>query len=126
MEMTINPVFGLGDKGYGIKQKQVFTNIVCPQCNGQGEVHKNGGTYYCNKCRGAGTVQESCQRWFVDDNPLEIGIIRATISKNQTVYKYKGRIDGSPSNRSSNTLFPTIEEAVAECNKRNSVVKIKS
>lgn len=119
MEMTINPVFGLGDKGYGIRQKQVFSNIQCPDCFGNGELVKDNVTYYCKKCRGAGTLQTSTQKWFVDENQIEVGMIRASISKNQTVYKYKGWMDGSKCNRGSGTLFMTLEEAKAECDKRN-------
>jgi hypothetical protein len=121
MEIVINPAFGLGEKGYGIKQKQTLRVVDCPQCDGQKEIYKNGHAYYCSMCKGSGVVHEASQKWYVDEGPFEIGVIRATISKNQIIYKYKGRIDGSPSNKGDSTLFRTIDEAVAECNKRNKI-----
>lgn len=110
MEIKINPPFGIGDKGYGVKQRQVVVNMPCQDCS---------TGCYCGTCKGSGTIQVKSQKWFVDEEPLEVFAIRATISKHQIIYKYKGRIKGEVAHRSDSTLFATMEEAIADCDKRN-------
>lgn len=121
MEYTIKPRLALGDTAYGICQRRIMNSVICSKCNGLGEIVKDRCAFYCTNCKGSGTVTSPSMKWFVDEEPMTVTVIRATISKNQTVFKYKGRANGSTYSRGDSTLFASPEEAAADCDRRNGI-----
>lgn len=129
--------FNLKDKVYNIHQASRPVWTPCKMCLGKGTIELNGETEDCPKCysRGGDEVWEPTE-WRImiecrDGWPrtivgspvrLTIGLIRLEHMKGRSPEWWCMCAEtgvGSGSNYKMDNLFKTIEEAQAECDRRN-------
>lgn len=128
--MEIITKFNLNQKVYPIcnYQKEVVT--TCPTCDGIGEVTIADKEYICPECYGSGTKTfVEPQKWQVINEYIgKIGKVAVELYveryqkrnyEDQIRYMLKSTGVGSGTLWNEDDLFATIEEAQAECERRN-------
>ncbi len=126
--MKIETKYSLGDFVYQIStyKGNVKVPTNCPVCKDEGIVKLNKKDYCCPECRGyTYHTIEGDIKWYVKNEIGCIGKVGVEIYadkyKNKDEIKYMLDITGIGSGTlwEENRLFLTIEEAQAECDKRN-------
>ena len=138
--MDFKTKFNFGDKVYTIYKKHKTVFIPCEFCNGTGRIEGlNHKTRICPECYGnKGSNKNIGLNWELGDDILTIGEIRvncrcSSISYYDTPFSnYGDQIERyeesymcyetgirSGTIHSSNNLFISKDEALAECIKRN-------
>lgn len=139
--MQITTRYGINDSVYKINRKLTKKWIVCPACDGVGRVELKNGFRMCPDCYGnKGAWEYGSQAWAVQEEPLTIGQVRAYVQN----FKKSGLFDnvgsycegtdskkveymcyetgiGSGSLHYEETIWPSQEEAQAECARLNSI-----
>ena len=121
--MEIRNKFNLGDKVYIISNRSEYYLFRltdeeydnCPICNGNNTIHINGYDMNCPWCFHK-------NKYTYIETPLEILSIKANIYNSRTILEYKIDYDDYDYDDEyfyEENLFSTLEEAIAECNKRN-------
>lgn len=138
--MKFESKFSLNQKVYRISYHTEENTVKCEACNGMGDIILlNNEKSTCPKCYGRGTITTyRKQKWFLTPDYMKIGQCRAEITifskvgvfdnigeynpeKIEKVYQYMCYETGIGSRtlHYEDTLYPTREEAQAECDKRN-------
>ena len=127
--MEITTKFNLGQKVYPIRSFRKELITTCPICDGIGEVTISGKEYTCPECCGSGTrTLVEPQKWqVVDEYISKIGKIAVELyaeryqkrNEGHTRYMLGATGVGSGTLWNEDDLFATIEEAQAECERRN-------
>jgi len=127
MKMDIKTKLNIGDKIFPIWLNGAEEKITCKVCNGTGEVSLGSNTYNCPECFGDGFKTEwKPTIWRVAETPYNLkGIVRK-IEVEAT--KKEVRVNYFPWGESGNFFkeedcFGILEEAQAECDKRNREMK---
>ena len=127
--MQITTKFNLGQTVYPIRScpKQVVT--TCSTCGGSGRVTIVNKGYKCPECYGTGTkTHTEPQKWQVVDTAIsKIGSVSVElytkyhqkINENQIRYMLEATGVGGGTLWNEDDLFATLEEAQAECDRRN-------
>lgn len=123
--MEIKTKFNVGDKVFVIDKNRI--TMVCPECQGIGELKFNEITYYCKECNGKGKVQSDDLKWVIREKVKEITKIDTHSDRGGTDIYYKDNGFYSDFIGEEKNCFATKEQAQAECDKRNkSIMKKKS
>lgn len=120
--------YDIGDTVYLIRNSPVENWEICPSCAGDGKIKMLDGNYTncptCHRSRRGQILKWTKPFWHIEHIPfgLTVGRQEAIFLKEQTEEKYMAEETGigSGSFYYVSELFPTIEEANAECEKRNS------
>lgn len=121
--MEIKNKFNVGDKVYVISNCKEYCDFRltdeeyenCPICKGSNTVNVNGYEMNCPWCFHK-------NKYAYIETPLEILNIKANIYKSRTNLEYMIDYDDYDYGNEyffEDCLFSTLEEAIAECNKRN-------
>jgi len=134
--MEIKTKFNLGEKVVGISHysKEVF--IPCLTCDGIGEITIKDKKFECPDCYGqCGNTEYKTKEWNIaNDEEVMSGYNNVTkididITKEETKIRYllgrKYSKSYSGSLWDENDLFKTVEEAEAECSKRNKELELE-
>lgn len=125
--MNIKTKYSLGDKVWRIWRGSKTCWKPCQLCAGEGRISLNGITRICPDCYGnRGREEFLPQEWLVEQQ-LTVGQVRAEITKKKREIAYMAHETGvgTGSIHYEWTLFPTKEEAQANCDKRNAEEKAK-
>ena len=127
--MEITTKFNLGQKVYPIRSFRKELITTCPICDGIGEVTIAGKEYTCPECYGSGTrTHVEPQKWQVINEYIsKIGKIAVELyaepyqkrNHDRILYMLEASGVRSGSFHNEDDLFATIEEALAECERRN-------
>ena len=115
--------YNLNDRIFTISNYRRTEQVQCPDCEGKGflisQVNREVG---CPGCYGRTTVTAVvCDGWNVSDKVITVGRICMTIrndDREEEYMCYETGIGSGTSYRIRN-IFPTEEEAQAECDRRN-------
>ena len=117
--MNIKTKFSNGNKVHAIFQGRETGKIRCRVCYGCGEIELDGSKYNCPKCLGhCSARKDGPLKWMVGKSQVTIGGIVAikTANKPQEVSYVQTTVGSSFKERN---LFLTLDEAEAECERRN-------
>ncbi len=135
--MEIKTKFDLGQRVYIIHKSGQLVNRVCKACSGNGDIIHNtqdeSFKFMCPNCQGSGQLEE----WLSDK--LQIAYEKAKIgrvgvelyretfinrgsAKNRITYMVDETGIGSGNLWNEDDIFATKEEALEECEKRNTVL----
>ena len=130
--MNIKTKYGLGDRVWKIKQKMPMVWQPCTFCKGREEkasafsdpieiVGADGSTRACPVCFGAGGHNQRLRLAWDVTSELTIGQINYRISEKEKDESYMCDETGVGGGTIHyvDTLYPTKEEAQAECDRRN-------
>jgi len=135
--------FRLDDKVYVIQYLKDLKSVdPCEICEGTKEVVLKGFKYKCPSCFGKGTKNIYKRAWTLVLNSVEDPKLHKIYSKNISLrlsepdtpkvsYTLEvhtcigGVVQDRLKNISESSLFKTIEEAQAECDKRNKAIESK-
>ena len=128
--MNIKTKYNLKDFVYPISQGGYDEFIKCETCEGRGIVNVNNTekTIHCPDCWGDGGHKEwKADNWYVHEESCgRVGRIGVEIydkkyydGKKEYMYMLDSTGVGSGTVWNEDCLFPSAEEAQAECNKRN-------
>lgn len=126
--MEIKTKYDLGQLVYVITYVQDKEWVVCTTCEGK-KVSINGATFTCPKCHNTGGDFRYTGKKFIVYNSSTIGKIdidRFEKKKNgddRTTYMLYATGVGSGTMWNECDLWPTEEEAQAECDRRNEELK---
>jgi len=135
--MNIETSFSIGDTIYVIQLDALLKEVICPACEGEGKhTLKDGTVMRCPNCNnGYKNVREKSQYHVA--GPLIIGKVSVEITESRGVEghfgdNFKPQLKREESYMCEETgigsgacyslrrgIFPTREEAQAECDKRN-------
>ena len=114
--MNIKTKFNIGDKVYPIEYSDIYPEVKCTFCDGNGNIEVKGHDnnikeISCPTCHGLGDlVRVGVKQWHVLA-PFNIETITFAIDDNIAYIEYDS-ID-------EEDLFTTKKQAQAECNRRN-------
>lgn len=129
--MEIKTKFNHGQRVQAIMYAEEGYNEVCPVCEGKGTFEFKGRTIDCSEegCYGKGFIRKYKEKqWFVPDEAYFNFVVQRIGVElyNPNNKKYKDQrswiyymADSSGSMFDENNLFASVEEAEAECLKRN-------
>jgi len=128
--MKLESKYDLGDKVFWIQKRQTTVHYTCKFCEGEKKVTgANNQKRNCPDCYGYGQkTKPGPIKWQVHEQELTIGQVRIKVVANYILH-YEDETDymcletgvGSGSIYREEDLFPTKEEAEAECKKREIV-----
>lgn len=137
--MKIETKYAIGDKVAGIVRRYVSRIVKCQCCQNSGSVTINGEQFTCPKCGGkADHPINNGEKWFVDFYDSKVGTVRFNQGlrhncnynipddapvETEITYMVEETGIGSGSVWDEHLLFPSREEAQAECNRLNAVLK---
>ena len=121
--------YKVGTKVWGIHQARKEVREDCPTCGGEGfSSFKTGGTISCNQCYGKCTIVKSFyDKWVISYDyehivmPITVGMVRVEefCDKKQVSYMCLETGVGSGRVWYEKLLWPSEEEALAECDRLN-------
>lgn len=138
--MKFESKYNLNQRVWSIGRRPDNKTVKCEACNGIGKITLlNNKETHCPECYGRCTnTIYGVTKWFVSDESYKIGQCRAEITsfkktgcfdnigeynpeKMEKLYQYMCYETGigSGSIHDEDTIYPTKEEAQAECDKRN-------
>lgn len=134
--MNIQTKYNFGELVYPISYRLERVKVPknCPVCKDKGEIKLNGTMYTCPECRGyTYHTEDGDMEWYIDDCQGKIGKIRAELYASKYEGKYGNESEirymldstgiGSGTLWKEEDLFISLEEAQAECDKRNTEIK---
>ncbi len=138
--MKIETKYSINDRVWKITTRPKKTWIPCPSCGGTGKVELKDGIHACPTCYGnKGKHEYGSTQWETCAEQITIGLVRASVknikktgmfdnigeyAEGENTYSveymcYETGI-GSGTIHYEGTLWPTPEEAQAECDRLNS------
>ena len=129
--MEITTKFNLGQEVYPIRSFRKEVTDPCPTCDGVGVVVIAGKEYRCPECYGSGTnTHLEPQKWqVINEYASKVGKVSVELyaeryhnrkgNEDQIRYMIEATGVGGGSLWNEDDLFATIEEAQAECERRN-------
>ena len=120
--MLLQTKFSLGDLVYRFGTRTHKEFVDCPLCKGDKQIDLQEKRYTCPECRGTGgTYEYGALENYVLPDQYTIGHVRAVreYGKEENRYMCKETGVGSGTVYNEEDLFDTIDEAEAECLKRN-------
>lgn len=127
--MKIETKYNIGDKVVAITRTGVkLPPEQCAACEGSGRVALRGESYNCPRCNGKRETQRTGHGWVivnagtVADIRIEHGPPRFDYDDNRvlrTHVQYFLNQPGSGTMYDEDNLYPTRDEALAECDRRN-------
>lgn len=133
--MNITTKFDLGQRVYIIHKAGQLVKQKCPACSGNGGIvlEYNGFSFICSNCQGSGITETwYSTNWQIAYEKVKIGrvgveLYRETFinrgsEKNRITYMVDETGVGSGSLWNEDDIFATKEEALEECEKRNTVL----
>lgn len=137
--MQLTSKYSIKDSVFTIWQAPTQTWVKCPACEGSGKVKLANGERICPECYGRkGSIQYGSEKWQIKGDPITIGEVRIyarNFKKSGTFENVGSYCDGSDSIKveymcyetgiGSGTvyyeerLWPSREEAIAECERLN-------
>lgn len=133
--MNITTKFDLGQRVYLIHKAGQLVKQKCPACSGNGGIviEYNGFSFICSNCQGSGITETwHSTDWQIAYEKAKIGriavelyretFINSGIGKNRISYMIDETGVGSGTIWHEDEVFGTYEEAVNECEKRNTVL----
>lgn len=130
--MNVTTKYSIGDCVCGIRSSHMQKRVLCLVCNHTGEVTISGEKLICPKCNGAArNLKYVGHKWHFDVQGV-VGLVRAE-ARNQYSYETNEQHEydtqnqymldvtgiGSGSIWRESELWPSREEAEAECERRN-------
>ena len=127
MNFNFSTKLDVTDKAFTIANFPERNSAPCTFCSESGKMLGNdGSTDRCPRCRGTGNIFNINNTfWAVDKENLIIDTIRATlmVNRNDEVFNSPSEeyyFAGYHYARTETEVFKSLEEAQAECDKRNS------
>jgi hypothetical protein len=122
--MEIKTKFEIGQEVFAIYNTEKRVAEICPTCNGTRKVTINDKLFACpNNCSYGYVYVYTPKHWLIETNS-QVGNVRADIFGDREKIEYMLISTGVGSGRlwNESDLFPTREEAEAECARRNQEV----
>ena len=125
--MEIETTYAVGDEIYLIESQRVLESNNCPACGGTGDVRGIDNLIYdCSNCEGNGIVGLKKRVWNVREAPFKIAHLYVEVGEKTQLEEYCEDPSGGSQYYGHERLFPTREEAQAECNRLNECGKSES
>lgn len=129
MALALVHKYDIGQRVHHISRSLLYRADPCLTCHGEKTITLDGERFRCPRCEGKGTAQKPEWRWLVSVSGC-VGQIQATLVAAEQaeragvdLYSVKYMLDAtgvvSGSVYSERDVFPTLEDAEAECKRRN-------